>query len=97
MKYVVGVDVGGTFTDLVAIDEEGQTTVVKSPSTPANPGVGVVTAIEKCAAALGMTLEELLPDVLRICHGTTVSTNAVLTRSGAKIGMLTTRGFRDIV
>ncbi len=96
MKYVVGVDVGGTFTDLVAIDEQGQTTVIKSPSTPANPGMGVVTALEKCAATLDMKLEEFLPDVLRICHGTTVSTNAILTQSGAKIGMLTTKGFRDI-
>lgn len=96
MKYVVGVDVGGTFTDLVAIDEEGHTTVIKSPSTPANPGIGVLTAIEKCAAALDMELEDLLSNVLRICHGTTVSTNAILTQSGAKIGMLTTKGFRDI-
>jgi N-methylhydantoinase A len=96
MNYVIGVDVGGTFTDLVAIDEEGCTTVIKSPSTPANPGIGVVTAIEKCAAALHMKLEELLSNVLRICHGTTVSTNAILTLTGARIGMLITKGFRDI-
>jgi N-methylhydantoinase A len=96
MKYVLGVDVGGTFTDLVAIDEEGHTTVIKSPSTPANPGIGVLTAIEKCAVALDLKLEEFLSNVLRICHGTTVSTNAILTLTGARIGMLITKGFRDI-
>ena len=96
MKYVLGVDVGGTFTDLVAIDEEGHTTVIKSPSTPANPGIGALTAIEKCAATLDMKLEDFLSNVLRICHGTTVSTNAILTLTGARIGMLITKGFRDI-
>jgi N-methylhydantoinase A len=96
MKYVVGIDVGGTFTDLVAIDEAGNTCVIKSPSTPENPGIGVVTAIEKCSAALNMSLKEFLSKVIRICHGTTVSTNAVLTLTGAKVGLLTTKGFRDI-
>jgi len=96
MKYVVGVDVGGTFTDLVGIDEDGNTYVIKSPSTPENPGIGVVTALEKCAGSMGKKLTEFLPDVNRICHGTTVSTNAILTLTGAKIGLLTTKGFRDI-
>jgi len=97
VKYVVGVDVGGTFTDLVCIDEAGKTYVVKSPSTPANPGIGVVNALEKVGASLDMKLSEFLPNVIRICHGTTVSTNAVLTLTGAKVGLLTTKGFRDIV
>ena len=97
MKYVIGVDVGGTFTDLISIDEEGNTFVVKTPSTPANPGIGVINALDKAAAALNRALPDYLPDVFRICHGTTVSTNAVLTLTGAKVGLLTTRGFRDIV
>jgi N-methylhydantoinase A len=97
VKYVIGVDVGGTFTDLISIDEEGNTFVVKTPSTPANPGLGVVNALDKAAAALNKKLPEFLPDVFRICHGTTVSTNAVLTLTGAKVGLLTTKGFRDIV
>ena len=97
MKYVVGVDVGGTFTELVCIDAAGNTHVIKSPSTPANPGIGVVNALEKVGASLGMKLSEFLPNVLRICHGTTVSTNAILTLNGAKVGLLTTKGFRDIV
>ena len=63
---------GGTFTDLVAIDEEGSDNRSQIALDSRKPGVGVVTAIEKCAVGLDMTVEEFLPDVLRICHGTTV-------------------------
>lgn len=97
MKHVIGVDIGGTFTDLIAISEAGETYVVKVPSTPANPGKAMITALERAATSLGMKLSEFLPNVLRICHGTTVSTNAVLTLTGAKVGLLTTKGFRDIL
>lgn len=95
MKFVVGVDVGGTFTDLVCIDEEGNVAVVKTPSTPADPSIAVIDALTKVAGELRGNLETLLPDVIRICHGTTVSTNTILTWTGAKAGLLTTKGFRD--
>jgi N-methylhydantoinase A len=97
MRYMVGVDVGGTFTDLVLIDEEGGMQVMKVPSTPADPSIAVMSALERAGSALGRGLREFLADVIRICHGTTVSTNTVLTLSGAKVGMLATKGFRDIL
>ena len=67
MKFVVGVDVGGTFTDLVCIDEEGNVAVVKTPSTPADPSIAVIDALTKVAGELRGNLETLLPDVIRIC------------------------------
>ena len=95
MKYVIGVDIGGTFTDLVCIDEEGNLVVRKVPSTPIDPSLAMVDGIGKLAKGFGKSLGEFLDDVLRICHGTTVSTNTVLTWTGSKVGLLTTKGFRD--
>jgi len=95
MKFVVGVDVGGTFTELVCIDEEGNAIITKTPSTPYDPSVAVIDALTRAAAELGRNLKTFLPDVIRICHGTTVSTNTILTWTGAKAGLLTTKGFRD--
>lgn len=97
MKYVVGVDIGGTFTDLICLDEKGEATIVKTPSTPADPSLAVIDGLEKVAARFGKGLKEFLHDVVRICHGTTVSTNTVLTWTGAKVGLLCTKGFRDIL
>ena len=97
MKYVVGVDIGGTFTDLVCVDEAGETTIVKTPSTPEDPSIAVLNALERAATELGLDYGSFLADITRICHGTTVSTNTVLTWSGAKVGLLTTKGFRDIL
>ncbi|MFC1995303.1 hydantoinase/oxoprolinase family protein [Chloroflexota bacterium] len=97
MKYVVGVDIGGTFTDIVCLDEEGEVMVKKVPSTPTDPSLAMWDGISKLASDLGKNMNEFLRDVLRICHGTTVSTNTILTRSGAKVGQLCTNGFRDIL
>lgn len=97
MNYILGVDVGGTFTDLIALDEAGEAIVVKVPSTPADPSIGVMNALEKAASNYGKSLTEYMADVIRICHGTTISTNAILTGSGAKVGLLTTKGFRDLL
>lgn len=96
-KYDVGVDVGGTFTDLVAVDETGNRTVVKVPSTPADPSRGMLDALAQAAAKLSLDFPDFLGRVSRICHGTTVTTNAVITRSGCKVGMLTTKGIRDTI
>jgi N-methylhydantoinase A len=95
MKYVVGVDTGGTFTDLIAVDEVGEYLIVKTPSTPADPSLAVIEGLRKAGEKVGKDLPGFLADVTRICHGTTVSTNTVLTWSGAKVGMLCTEGFRD--
>lgn len=95
MKYVVGVDTGGTFTDLISLDQNGDPTVVKTPSTPEDPSLAVIEGLRKAGEACGLDLASYLKNVIRICHGTTVSTNTVLTWTGAKVGLITTKGFRD--
>jgi 5-oxoprolinase (ATP-hydrolysing) len=90
----IGVDVGGTFTDLILIDEaDGQITVDKVPSTPDNPARAVLTGVEQLCAKAGVGLEAI--DLL--LHGTTVATNIALEHKGAEVGMITTEGFRDIL
>jgi N-methylhydantoinase A len=95
--YRIGIDVGGTFTDLVAVDDRGQVTLAKSASTPADPSLGVLDGLGLLAAALGTDLATLLGQTERIVHGTTVATNALLERKGATAGMLTTDGHRDVI
>ena len=93
----IGIDVGGTFTDLVAVDPAGRTTLAKSASTPPDPSVGVLNGLAQLAEALGLDLAGLLAGTERIVHGTTVATNALLEHKGAKVGLLTTEGHRDII
>jgi N-methylhydantoinase A len=97
MSFIIGIDVGGTFTDLVAVDAQGRTTYAKASTTPADPGIGLFDGLEELARRLGVTRRELLRDAQRIIHGTTVATNALLERKGAKVGLLTTEGHRDIL
>jgi N-methylhydantoinase A len=95
--YRIGIDVGGTFTDLVAIDASGAATLAKVPSTPDDPSLGVIGGLAELAARLGIERGELLCQAERIVHGTTVATNALLERKGARVGLLTTDGHRDVV
>src|SRR5689334_13811945 len=95
--YRIGIDVGGTFTDLVAIDVAGATTLAKVPSTPDDPSLGVLDGLEQLAARLGLDRAALLVQTDRIVHGTTVATNALLERKGARLGLLTTSGHRDVI
>ena len=95
--FTVGIDVGGTFTDVVAIDAQGAVTLAKAASTPADQSLGVIDGLGKLAAALGLDLAGLLARASRIVHGTTVATNALLERKGAKVGLLTTEGHRDVL
>jgi N-methylhydantoinase A len=97
MKYIIGVDVGGTFTDLVCLDERGNSLITKTPSTPQDPSVAIMNGLTKIAGMLKLDLTTLLLETSRITHGTTVSTNTVLTWTGAKVGLLCTKGFRDIL
>ena len=91
---VVGVDIGGTFTDFMLYDtESGGVHVHKVPSTPAEPEQAMVTGLSELCADAGLVPS----DVTGVFHGTTVATNAVLQHEGAVAGMITTRGFRDIV
>jgi N-methylhydantoinase A len=91
----VGVDVGGTFTDLVIADSDGRTDVFKVPSVPADPGEGVISALNTACAALDQTMEKFLGDCQFFLHGSTVATNTLLEGKGARVGLLTTKGFRD--
>jgi N-methylhydantoinase A len=95
--FTIGVDVGGTYTDLVAIDEGGRTVFAKSPSTPADQSVGVMAGLEELARRLKLTRSEVLAVTDRVVHGTTVATNALLERKGAKVALLTTEGHRDVI
>ena len=95
MRYRISVDIGGTFTDCVAIDDDGESTVSKSLTTPESLSDGVLGAVRINAEARGIALEELLSSTDRFVHGTTQATNAILTRTGAKAGLITTRGHED--
>ena len=95
--FTIGVDVGGTFTDLVASDEAGHAVFAKSPSTPADQSIGVMAGLEELAKRLKLTRGELLAATERLVHGTTVATNALLERKGAKVALLTTEGHRDVI
>ena len=95
MAYKVGVDVGGTFTDFLLMGESGSSSVFKVLSTPEDPSIGVMRGFEEMAAFFGTDKMSFLSSVEIIVHGTTVTTNAVLTGNIARTGLLTTRGFRD--
>jgi N-methylhydantoinase A len=95
--YRIGIDVGGTFTDLVAVDDFGRTALAKVPSTPADPSIGVLDGVQLLAETLGLDRSALLAETDRIVHGTTVATNALLEPRGAKVGLLTTEGHRDVI
>src|SRR5262249_1717188 len=93
----IGIDVGGTFTDLVAIDGAGRTVFAKSLSTPEDQSIGVMSGLQELARRLVMPLAEMLAATTRLVHGTTVATNALLERKGARVALLTTAGHRDVL
>ena len=95
--YTIGVDVGGTYTDLVATDATGRTVFAKSPSTPADQSIGVMTGLEELARRLNVSRADMLAATDRLVHGTTVATNALLERKGARVALLTTAGHRDVI
>ena len=94
-SYRVSVDIGGTFTDCTVVAEDGTVTIGKSPSTPPEFATGFVNAVAAAAEALGMPLEQLLAATSRLSHGTTVGINAVVSRTGARVGLLATVGHGD--
>ncbi len=91
----IGVDVGGTFTDLVLADAQGATWVAKVPSVPADPSRGVHAALARVAVDLGMPLGNVLAGCALFVHGSTVATNTMLEGTGATVGLIATEGFRD--
>ncbi|MET1034377.1 MAG: hydantoinase/oxoprolinase family protein [Arthrobacter sp.] len=94
MAFRLGVDVGGTFTDILLINEDtGETYRYKTSSTPQDQSIGVLHGIEEACKAAGVSPHE----VREVLHGTTVATNAILEQKGARVGLVTTRGFRQVL
>ncbi len=94
MTYRLGVDVGGTFTDLLLVNEKtGQTWTAKVPSTPADQSIGVLKGLERVCGLAAINPKE----ISHVMHGTTVATNTVLTGSGARVGLVTTKGYRQVL
>src|SRR5690606_23261451 len=95
-RTAIGVDVGGTFTDVVVASPAG-TVIAKAPTTPDDQSRGALDGIARAATALGLSTQALLAAAGRLVHGTTVATNALLEGKGARVGLLTTAGHRDVV
>ena len=95
MNYIVAVDSGGTFTDCVVLDDSGRVTTSKAPSTPADYSEGILNSVALAAERLGLEAKALLQEAILFCYGTTVATNTLLTRTGSRIGFLTTVGHED--
>ncbi|MGR8946786.1 MAG: hydantoinase/oxoprolinase family protein [Gammaproteobacteria bacterium] len=96
-SYLCGLDIGGTFTDCVLIDGDGNLTIAKAPSTPSNFAEGVLEAVSRAAKKIGLPVSDLLENIDVLAHGTTVGTNAVIQRRGAKVGLITTKGHNDVI
>jgi N-methylhydantoinase A len=97
MKMRMGVDIGGTFTDCVVVDDKSTIHTFKELSTPKDPSIGLYNVIQKAAEYFKKSLKELLGELDVFCHGTTVATNTLLTGTGAKTGLILSKGFRDSI
>jgi N-methylhydantoinase A len=97
MSYVIGVDVGGTFTDGVLHDDDGTVVAGKTPSTPPNYSEGVLNVLAALAEQMGETVEDMLAKTQHIAHGTTSTLNALVTGNVPPVGFLTTMGHRDSI
>ena len=94
MGWLIGVDVGGTFTDVYAFDPAtGRTEVHKVPSTPEDPSLAIVAGLEGLRDRKGVSIA----DMERFAHGTTVATNSLIQRRGGRLALVTTKGFRDLL
>jgi len=95
VTYRVGIDIGGTFTDLVVVTSTGEMYIFKSPSTPADSSIGLFDCLKKAARFFELEFPDFMAKVDLLVHGTTVATNTMLQYNGAKTGLITTKGFRD--
>jgi N-methylhydantoinase A len=95
MKYKIGIDVGGTFTDFFLVALNGDSIMHKTLSTPEDSSVGFITGLGEIAEKLNVPEKEFIDNIDTIVHGTTVATNTLLTMGGAKTALVTTKGFRD--
>jgi N-methylhydantoinase A len=97
VNYLVGIDIGGTFTDCAIVDGNGRLLTTKVPSTPPDFARGMMDALGAGASALGTTLERFCREIAFLSHGTTVGTNTIIQKRGAKVGLITTRGHEDAI
>ena len=94
-QYIIGVDTGGTFTDVVVLGDGGEVWTAKASTTPDDFSRGVMDAVDEAARTVGTGTSELLAQTTLFKHGSTVATNALITQSGVKVGLITTKGFED--
>jgi len=97
MSYLVGIDIGGTFTDCAIVDRAGKLLTTKVPSTPQDFSQGMMDALQTGAQALDLTLDDFCRDIAFLSHGTTVGTNTIIQKKGAKVGLITTKGHEDAI
>jgi N-methylhydantoinase A len=97
MVYRVGIDVGGTFTDAISVDDKGFTQIAKAATTPKDLSIGTMNTIDSLAQRNNLSRKQFLNQVSTIVHGTTTGTNIIATRVGPKLGLLCTKGHRDII
>jgi len=96
--YRIAIDVGGTFTDCLVLQEStGEVRQFKAPTTPADPSVGLMDALKKASASYELTIERFVAQVGLLIHGTTLATNTLIKKDGATTGMVTTRDFADVI
>ncbi|WP_300457649.1 hydantoinase/oxoprolinase family protein [Desulfobacula sp.] len=95
MIFKIGIDVGGTFTDFLLMDNKGNSDIFKVLSSPEDPSIAVMKGLNQMARKKGISLTSFLGKIEIIVHGTTVTTNAVLTGNVSRTGLMTTKGFRD--
>lgn len=96
-RFIIGIDTGGTFTDVTVLTPDGETVINKAPTTPGDFSTGVMNALQVTAESIGMDRASLLRQSIVLKHGTTVATNAMITRTGSKVGLLTTKGHEDTI
>src|SRR3954469_4933918 len=97
MSYLVGIDIGGTFTDCAIVDHAGKLLTTKVPSTPPDFARGMMDALGAGAQALGISLDDFCREISFLSHGTTVGTNTIIQKRGAKVGLITTKGHEDAI
>ena len=97
MSYVIGVDIGGTFTDCAVLSDDGTVIVAKASSTPPDFATGFIGSLEHAARKMGMSVENLVAGAQGIYHGCTVGTNALVEGKTGRVALLTTRGHRDSI
>ena len=97
MGYLVGIDIGGTFTDCAIVDGAGRLLTAKVPSTPQDFSQGMMDALQTGARALDLTLDDFCRDIAFLSHGTTVGTNTIIQKKGARVGLITTKGHEDAI